>query len=221
MPDSEKILEEYRKIPTGTISDALDALKIPSGVIVGGPRALNAHVGRMAGYAYTMQQMPKRQLHPGKVRQIEVYNHLAQSGNVVVIDAGGRLDAATTGGLQVIRAKVRGLSGIVLNGCCRDADEIVEQDFPFFCCGTSPRKSVPLETVGVNVPITISNIQICPGDLIVGDATGLVVVPAEECENVLKKAQYIQKVEQHMEECLLSGGDYMGLRDRIQQEIPE
>ena len=135
-------------MPTSVISDAMDQLDIPSGVIVGCIKILDIRMERMAGYACTVQQMPKRQVSPGKTRQLEVYDYIAQPNDVVLIDAGGSLNSATTGALQALRASVRGLSGIVLNGCCRDTDEIVEIGLPFFCLGSVPRKSVPLETVG-------------------------------------------------------------------------
>lgn len=221
MISPEVLISEFKKISTGAISDSMDFLGIPSGVIVNGPKPINfdPDKARMVGFACTVQQMPKRQVNPGSVKNIDVYNSIAQPGQIVVFDAGGRMDAATTGGLQMVRAKVRGLGGVIINGCCRDADEIIKGDMPFFCKGTCPRKSVVFETVGINVPITVSNVQICPGDLIVGDATGLIVISAEVAEKVLERAQFIKRVEDEMERRLLAGEDYSGLRKRVEAEL--
>ena len=213
------LIKAFKELPTGTISDAMDFLKIPSGVIVNGPKLLNVKSKRMAGIACTIQQMPKRQINPGKTQQLDVYNSIAKEGEVVVIDASGRMDAATTGGLQVTRALIRGLGGIVLNGCCRDAEDIVNMNVPFFCKGTVPRKSVPLETVGVNVPITVCNVQIRPGDIVVGDMTGIVIVPMEKAEEIFNRAKFIKTVEDEMEKRLLKGEDYSGLRQCVEKEI--
>ena len=221
MMNKKDLIKAFSEIPTGAVSDAIDYLKISSGVIIDAPKPMNLNPddAKMVGLACTIQQMPKRQINPGKVKQLDVYNSIAQPGEVVVIDAGGRMDCATTGGLQVTRAAYRGLAGVILNGCCRDADDIKKGHFPFFSLGSCPRKSVPLETTGINVPITIKNVQICPGDLIVADSTGIVVVPIEVAEEVLERARFVVRVEEEMEKRLKAGEDYSGLRDRVTAEL--
>ena len=122
--------------------------------------------------------------------------------------------------MGALRAKIRGINGFVINGCYRDLMEIIEMKFPVFCTGGVPIKSVPLlETVGVNVPIVIGGVQIHPGDLIVGDDTGIVVVPANKIEEVLKAAQKIQKVEKRMIECIKEGIDYAECRRIAETEV--
>jgi len=213
------IITEFQQLPTGTIADALEDLHIPNCVIIEGPKLLNCKTKRMAGVACTIQQMPKRSVNPGKARQWDVFNTIAKKGEIVVIEAGGRLDSATNGGLQATRAMVRGLAGVVINGCCRDAEDLVDMELPVFSLGSNPRKSVPLETVGINVPIAINNVQIRPGDLIIGDLTGLVVIPVEIAEKVLQRSKFQKALEDEMEKCLKAGEDFVGLRQRAEEKV--
>jgi len=213
------IIDEFKQLSTGTIADALEDLKIFNCVIIEGPKLLNSKTKRMVGPACTVQQMPKRSVNPGKTKQWDVFNAIAQKGEIVIIDAGGRMESGTTGGLQATRAMVRGLSGMVINGCCRDAEDIVDMELPVFALGANPRKSVPLETVGINVPIAINNVQIHPGDIIIGDLTGLVVIPMEIAEKVLERSKFQKALEDEMEKCLKLGEDFVGLRQRAEEKV--
>jgi len=211
------LLEEMRTVSCGNISDAMDFLGLPNGVVRGGPKMLSATMSTLAGYAFTVTQMPKHQTATkGATKHRDVFNRLAQPGDVVVIDTGEYNGAASCGLLLALRAKMRGIAGIIINGCCRDAKEIVEQGIPFFCSGSVPRKSILLETVDLNRPVVIGGVQIRRGDLIIGDVDGLIIVPIQHAEEILKQAKRIHMVEEKMEALILSGEDFDGLRERCQ-----
>ena len=125
---------------------------------------------------------------------------------MLVIDMSGITDVCTGGALLALRAKTRGVSGELTNGCLRDADEIAALDFPVYCAGTSPVKSAKdIETIGVNVPVTIGGVQVLPGDLICMDSTGVVVVPQGRINDVIAEAEKISARESKMEEMIRTG----------------
>jgi regulator of RNase E activity RraA len=110
---------------------------------------------------------------------------MAQPGDVIVVDAGGDLTNALFGEIMVATAVKIGLAGIVLNGAVRDSEEIGRGTFPLYAAGVThrgPYKDGPGE---INVPIAIDGMVIHPGDLIVGDADGLLCVPYDEAEALL------------------------------------
>ncbi len=217
------LIDAFAAIPTGNISDAMAKLGLPSGVLVDGPRAIDIHQPRMAGYAFTIQQMPRHQTAEGKslCKHLDVINSIAEAGDVLVIDVGDRKDVCTGGGMLALRAKVRGLRGLLANGCYRDIADVADEKFPLFCKGSTPTKSSPLlETVGINTNVVIGGVQIRPGDIVVGDDTGIVVIPVSEAEKVLSVASRIQKVETRMTELILEGRDYKECRKLAEAEFP-
>lgn len=219
-----KLIKALKEIPTGNISDAMAKLGLPSGVLVDGPKAVDIHQPHMAGYACTVQQMPRHQTAEGKnlSKHLDVINSIAEEGDVLVVDVGKRTDVCSGGGMLALRAKVRGLKGFLINGCYRDIADVVNEEFPLFCLGSTPTKSSPLlETVGINVTVMIGGVQIRPGDIVVGDDTGVVVIPATEAERVLAVASRIKKVEARMTELVLEGRDYKECRKMAEAEIPE
>jgi RraA family protein len=136
----------------------------------------------LAGPAVTVKSRPGDNLMLHKALDI------ADPGDVVVVDGGGDLTNALIGELMIAHAQFRGLAGIVVNGAVRDLGAIRAGSFPVFAAGVThrgPYKDGPGE---VNVPIAIAGMVIAPGDLVLGDDDGLVVVPFEETEAVYAAA---------------------------------
>jgi regulator of RNase E activity RraA len=209
--DLDELVPQFLTIATGNISDALFELGIEP-CSVPGPTALVPGQPRFAGPAFTVQQRAKgNPAGPGRTRQLEVIDAIAAPGDVIVIDVGGRTDVCTLGGLLALRAKARGLAGFLVNGCVRDAADIAASEFPVHCLGTAPRKSsVELETASIGEPVQIGGRRIAPGDLIVCDDTGAVMVPHDAAERVLTRAREIQRREEAVVSQVESG---MSLRD--------
>ena len=113
---------------------------------------------------------------------------LAQPGDVIVVDGGGHLQNALIGEIMITQAQMRGVAGIVIDGAVRDLEFIRRSPFPVFAKGAThrgPYKSGPGE---INVPIALQGMVVMPGDLVVGDADGVVCVPSAEVERVLEAA---------------------------------
>lgn len=167
----------FRELPVANISDSM------SRIFGGGPQLLPLHRGgRLAGPAVTVRTRP------GDNLMVHAALDRAQPGDVVVVDAGGDLTNAILGELMVAHAAMRGLGGVVINGAVRDVDAIRAGDFPIFAAGVShrgPYKDGPGE---VNVPIAIGGMVVMPGDLVIGDADGLVVVPFDDVDAVFETA---------------------------------
>ncbi len=125
---------------------------------------------------------------------------LAQPGDIIVVDGEACLSRALCGEIMVSHAMKRGLGGFVVNGCIRDADAIAKLPFPVFALGTAPNGPYSNGPGEINVPVVAGGMAILPGDILVGDADGLVVVRPGDAEQVAAKAHEKNKVEQSIME---------------------
>lgn len=195
---SIKDAENLSQLGSGQISDAMEMLDLRRTTILGFS-LLGPHNARMFGLAYTIRQLPKHASAAKSeplVRHSQVSNGGAGAGHVVVVDVGGITDVASWGEFHTYRSKKNGVAGAIINGGVRDTAEIRESGFPVFCKGYSPVKSRwDLETAAINEPVSIGSVQIRPGDLIFGDETGILVVPAEHRAAVLEKAMELHRQE--------------------------
>ena len=108
-------------------------------------------------------------------------------GEVLVIDAGGCMGAGVVGDMFTRRVQARGGTGIVIDGVVRDLSAIREVGLPLFCCGMHGAGiNRLLMSVGVNEPIQIGGVPVLPGDVLLGDADGLVVIPPTEVEHLVE-----------------------------------
>lgn len=116
--------------------------------------------------------------------------HLAMDdippGSVIVIDGQGAMDRAVLGDLVVHRMMYLGIAGVVVNGCVRDSQHIADLEFPTFCKGVAPFAPTKNVDGEINEPLGIDGVAINPGDIVVGDADGVVIVPAARWDQVVK-----------------------------------
>ena len=179
-----KLIAEFRKMVTPHLSDSMERL------YAGGASLRPMHKGgTLAGPAYTVKTAAGDNLLVHKAIDA------ARPGDVIVVDAGGVCDNAIIGELMSARAKQRGIAGMVIWGAIRDSAEIAASDYPVFAAGVThrgPYKNGPGE---INVPINMGGMPVNPGDIIVGDADGLVAVPQEIAERVLASARSILEKE--------------------------
>ncbi|WP_198970439.1 RraA family protein [Xylophilus sp. ASV27] len=190
------LAQRFLGVPVANVSDCMSRMS------AGGARLRPMHGGgAMAGPALTIKTRPGDNLMIHKALQ------LAQTGDVIVVDAGGDLTNALIGEIMVGDAIKRGLGGIVINGAIRDAGAIRGGSFPVFAAGVThrgPYKDGPGE---INVPIAIDGMVVEPGDLIIGDDDGLLCVPHDDAQALLAAAQHKQVVEARMI-ADIAGGTY-------------
>ena len=154
---------------------------------------------KIAGIALTVQCHPKDNLMLHKALQI------AQPGDVIVADVGGYYDAGYWGGLMTDSALSRKLGGLAIDGCIRDGAEIVAKGFPAFCRGLCMRGTTKAALGLVNHQIVFGGAIVNPGDLILGDDDGLVVVARHRIIEVLDAAKRRVDAEIQKSAALLSG----------------
>ncbi|SEF34106.1 RraA famliy [Variovorax sp. NFACC28] len=145
------------------------------------------HRMKLAGSALTVE------VRPGDNLMIHAAIALAKPGDVLVIDGKGDQSAALMGTIMMNACRQVGIAGVVIDGAVRDSVEIDEMGFPVFSVGTNPNGPTKLASGRIGHPVSVGGVAVRPGDLVVGDADGVVVVEREKVEALLQAAQ--KKVE--------------------------
>jgi len=189
-----RLVAELGKMVTPHLSDSMERL------YAGGHQLRPMHKeGKLAGPAFTVRTAAGDNLLVHKALDT------AQRGDVIVVDAGGWLENAIIGELMMSRARQRGVAGIVIWGAIRDSAEIAAGTYPVYAAGVThrgPYKNGPGE---INVPVVLGGMPVNPGDIIVGDADGLVAIPQEQAERVLASAKSILEKETASMKQILAG----------------
>jgi regulator of RNase E activity RraA len=203
---SRELLEGFKAIPTATISDVLDSMKISG--IVNGFRCLMPQV-RIAGCAFTIKSIAgERDTYTAADFPIGKVIEKMDNGDVFVVDLGGR-EVSHAGGLACTAMKARGVAGMVIDGGCRDIDHILSIGFPAYSryvCATGARSRVKI--LAINVPIEVSGIRVCPGDIVVADATCVAIVPSTVAQAVLDECRRREELEGQFMANLGKGGTF-------------
>jgi len=192
------ITEEFKKVSTGNLADAVDEATGQRGFLYHDMKPIFRT--KIVGPAATAILRPvlksdKRE-YPNYALQIL---DEAVPGSVLVYVLEDGLETAGIGNLMSTVAKVRGLAGAVIDGGARDIDEIEEMGFPVFSRSVTPATSVGrYVSVAKQVPVTCAGVLVRPGDYIVGDWTGVVVVPAEKAAQVVELIRQYDEKESKM-----------------------
>ena len=192
-------VERLRRLSTSAVSDALDRLGIAGQAL--GIRPVDRGF-RLAGRAFTILYQPC-DVQGGTVGD---YIDDVPDGQVIVLDNGGRLDATVWGDILTVVAHRRRLGGTVIDGVCRDSPRSLELGYPIFSRSTYMRTGKDrVQVAGEQCPVSLGGVRVRPGDLLLGDADGVVVVPAEREEDVLGVALEIEAREEAIRD-LVAGG---------------
>ena len=189
---SEEIIEGLRSVNAASVADALWELGI-SGHLSHEIKPILPV--KMVGLAVTVYEEPTTERLP-PTHALELIDN-AEPGSVIVIAIDGYKDVATWGGLMTTGAVVNGLEGALLDGGVRDVEEIErDYNFPIFARSIHPAASVGrFKTVSANQPVEIDGVMIHPGDVIMGDRDGVIVIPIDKAEVCLEKALEIESRE--------------------------
>ncbi|KGH31710.1 MULTISPECIES: RraA family protein [Comamonas] len=174
-----QVVEAFKSIPVAAIGDSMSR-----NVGTMGLRQYHARLDTvLCGPAVTVR------VRPGDNLMIHKALMMVQPGDVLVIDGGGDVSQALVGGLMRTTCVARKLAGLVIDGAIRDLCEWAEEGMPIFARGHThrgPSKDGPGE---INVPVSCAGMAVLPGDLIVGDADGVIAVPAADAAEVLQRSQ--------------------------------
>jgi RraA family protein len=171
---------------TPHLSDNMSRLQGAAAAI----RPMHGGGAKLAGPAFTVR------VPAGDNLMVHKAIDLAAPGDVIVVDAAGVLEQAIIGDIMTSHAAKRGVAGFVIDGAIRDAAELAARPFPVYARGVThrgPYKNGPGE---INVPVSIGGMVVRPGDIIVGDADGVVAVPLADAEAVLAAAREQKKKEE-------------------------
>ena len=191
-----ELITSFASIPTTCISDAQKNLNNMDVSI----KPLKES-DKVCGHAHTVALLANDNL--AVLKGIRT----AKPGDVLVIDAKGYEYNCIGGDFVIQMAKLVGLAGIVTDGTIRDILGIKTVDFPVFCKGTTVAAGGKAGGGAVGVPISCGGAPVSPGDIIIGDADGVVVVPLQQAEPILKAAQEKEKRDQERAERVLQNAE--------------
>lgn len=199
---SKELIELFREIPVANIDDNMNRMYAVHADLV--PFSMTP----LLGSAFTVR------VPAGDNLMFHRALDVAKPGDILVVDAGGGMDRAICGEIMAQYAIKRGLGGFVIDGCIRDADEIAELDFPVYARGANPNGPYKNGPGEINVPVCIGGRVVMPGDILVGDGDGIVVIKPSDAIEVAKKAKSQNDKEQNDMKAIQKGVFTSGGFDR-------
>jgi regulator of RNase E activity RraA len=180
------LVDGFKNIATSVIGDVMGRMRVMNYAI----KPLNQPGVHMAGSALTVRTHPSDNLLVHKAMDI------ARPGDIIVVDASGDTEHAIIGEIMSFYAKTKGIGGFVIDGAIRDRIGIAKLGLPVFAKGTTPRGPYKEGPGEVNTTISCANVPVSPGDIIVGDDDGVVVIPKDEAHVIFEKALELSSKEE-------------------------
>ena len=179
----------------------------------------------MVGQAFTLRYIPAREdrnplevfRNPDHPQRVAV--ETCPPGHVLVMDARKDARAATAGSILITRLAIRGCAGVVSDGGFRDAKGIGELDMPAYCANPSAPTNLTLhEALDINVPVSCGDAPVFPGDVLVGDYDGVIVIPAHLADEIAADCAGMEDFETFVLEQVLDGTPIIGLYPCTKEE---
>jgi len=206
-----ELIGGFREIETAHISDAMGKYQTVSSDI----RPISDGV-KLCGPAVTVQ------CKAGDLTMVHLAVEIAKADDVIVVDGRGERDFARWGYLITRRSKYRGIAGAVIDGGVRDVREIRTLGFPVFARSITPAAGGIFWPGSVNTSISCGGVTVNPGDIVVGDDDGIVVVPREQAESILAASKAVVEREKKIEEEIDRGVslvDLLKITDRLKPNL--
>ncbi len=202
-------IDRLSALATATISDALDSLGLPGPLA--GIRALTPDV-RATGPAFPVAYVPITE----KVGTVGDFLDDVPAGAVVVIDNAGRTDCTVWGGIMTQAAAGRRVAGTVVHGACRDVATTLSEQYPMWSSGVFMRTGKDrVRMVSAGQPVVIDGVTIAAGDVVCGDADGVVVVLAARTTEVAELAEHIDRIEAEIVDAVRGGSGLRQARSEL------
>ena len=213
----QETIELLRHVSTATLCTQLFKRGLRNVFLQGISRLTTPTGGNLVGPAFTMRNIPARE----DLDQLSAFENpehpqrkaieSVPPGFVLVLDCRGETRAASGGQILMTRLMTRGAAGLVSDGPVRDSGAIVQMDFPVYCAGGSaPLNLVQHHATDLNVPIGCGGVAVYPGDVIVGDDEGVVVIPQHLADEVAADAAEQEKLEVFVLERIQGGAALPG-----------
>jgi regulator of RNase E activity RraA len=218
---SQELANQFSKIPTATVYDVMDKMGFPNQALTCEIRSL-CYGKRIAGPALTVQgsSVATYDGKRGSAMSYEMFRAI-QPGQIIVMDTHGHRIGGPWGGNTGANAKVMGAVGVVIDGGTRDRSDLIEMDLPTFCRFVTPVLSHGrFQIESFNEPISLAGqvherVQINPGDIILADDDGVVVIPMVIADEVICHSQIADRAENEMRKAIESGEDRESVNRRI------
>jgi regulator of RNase E activity RraA len=209
--------EKLMQVSTATLCTALFKRGLRNQFIQN-VHPLNPSLPNMVGEAFTLRYMPARE----DLNPITVFNDRSHPqrqaveqcpvGAVLLMDSRKDARAASAGGILVSRLMKRGVAGVVTDGGFRDSPDIAKLGFPAYHQRPSAPTNLTLhQAIDINVPIGCGDVAVWPGDVVVGDAEGVIVIPADIADDIAAEATEMTVFEDFVQEKVLEGRSILGL----------
>jgi regulator of RNase E activity RraA len=210
-------IKRLREVSTATLCTQLFKRGLRNVYLQGVSRLTKPSGGNLVGPAFTLRNIPARE----DIDQLSAFDNpdhpqrkaieSVPPGHVLVVDTRGEKRVASGGQILTTRLKVRGAAGLVSDGPVRDSGEIAKMDFPVFCAGgAAPLNLIHHHAIDLNVPVGCGGVAVYPGDVIVGDEEGVVVIPAHLADEVAADAAEQEKMEVFLLERVQNGAPLRG-----------
>ena len=209
MKTTKEFVDAFMKLSTPTVSDAMDKMGIKCGceglmpIVVG---------KKFVGPAFTVKYIPV-----GTIKT-DVGNYIdeAKEGDVIVIDNAGRTWCTVWGDILTYVGVQKKLAGTVIDGVCRDVDGIRELGYPMYTKGHFMVTGKDRVMMGsMKEPVSICNVRVRQGDLVMADQSGVLIIPIEKAEEILVSANKINKVEEKIVEEVKKGSTLVAARTKL------
>lgn len=190
---SRDLIEQFRDFPVANIADNMNRICC----IGAGIRPYNS--ARLLGPAFTIKASAGDNLMFHKALD------MARPGDVLVVAAGGHMERALCGEIMIRYAMQKQLGGFLIDGCIRDSEAAAQLDFPVYAKGVTPDGPYKNGPGEINVPVSFGGIVIFPGDILIGDADGVVAVRPQDAPGIIEKTKKVLAYETQVLEDITSG----------------
>jgi RraA family protein len=188
------LIERGAKVPVAVVGDVANRQQaFTAGFVQYGKRK------KFAGPALTVR------VRPGDNLMVHKAIDLAKPGDVIVVDAGGALNTAIIGAMMSAYAKSKGVAAMIIDGAIRDVEELAAVDFPVVARGATPNGPFKTGPGEIGYAIACGGLSIAPGDLLLGDQDGVLVVPRAEAAAIVTAGEAKYKLEQTWEKEIVAG----------------
>jgi regulator of RNase E activity RraA len=216
-PMDISVRDKLRSVSTATLATNLFKRGLRNQFMQGVHR-LTKSATKLVGPAYTLRYIPARE----DVDVIEVFRDTQHpqrkavetipAGHVMVMDCRGDASAAGAGSILLTRMMIRGAAGVVTDGGMRDSDSVVDFALPTYCGARSaPTNLTRHHAVDINVPVGCGTVAVYPGDILVGDGDGVIVIPAAIAAEVAEQAVQQERMEEFLSQEIAAGKPLAGI----------
>ncbi len=207
---SDPILTRLQELCVAVVCDAMDSLKIPSALVHSGIRRFSGN--RMVGRARTIERIPQpmnatqADIDPALGMGTQMVMDSSGPGTVIVVAAQGLETAGLSGDNMATRCVGVGVAGVLVDGAIRDIDAIRGMNLTVYARTTAPRMGLGRAvTLSIDKPVVCGGVYIRPGDIVFGDADGVVVIPEARAEEIVKEAERIEPLERQTRDFIAQG----------------